>query len=127
MGKLYTAYFYLTITSIDSNNIVHQVKKSNKISSYITKEIITCQHVESFAIYSHPQANNIWEQLIKTELQTSGLNILTTGVKINSGTMSQIGTQYGSQQNSIYITVYDTGTVNIQGLMAVQFALENAD
>ena len=86
--------------------------KDGKVYSYPAKEVITCQHYMSFAVYCHPDYLNNWRALIEEEW---GTVTKTTDKSV----------QYGDSNKSLYITVYSNGTVFVQGNLAISYSLEN--
>ena len=88
--------------------------KDGKVFNYPAKEIITCQHHESFAIYGHPEYLEGWKALIEKEWGVPGI------AKNADRTV-----QYGNSRQSLFITIYPNGTIFIQGNLAVSYSLEN--
>lgn len=88
------------------------VVQDGKIYTYRSKEIITCQHYQCVAAYCHPGYEEDWIHLLQHEWSTEPTAI-------------QQGVQFGNNQQSLYITVFNTGTVFVQGNLAISYSLEN--
>ena len=99
---------YHATQSKDKSSIV----KDGKIYTYPAKEIITCQHHESFAVYCHPEYLSGWKDLIEQEWKSATKTTDRTS-------------QYGNNKQSVYITTFSNGTVFIQGNQAISYSLQN--
>ena len=117
MSQLNKSYMSLLARVFESQQHQNQVKENGKVYRYVTREIITCQHAESFAIYAHPEYVTDWKTVLSADWQCMPKQL----------TKSAKGVQFGKPAKSLYIIVYDSGTVHIQGIMALQYAAENID
>lgn len=117
MGMLNQAFCTIETNHLSKANNANNVVKDGKTYTYAAREIITCRHHTSFVAYCHPEYNNEWKRLLKEELKVSPTTL----------PHPQKGIQYGDRHQSLYVIVYDVGTVFLQGNMAVQYSLENID
>lgn len=77
---------------------------------------VTCRHLGSFSIYGFPDDVNQWRTKLKQKWGSTPTPIKSRGKKI--------GQQFGNEADSIYINVFDNGTIHIQGIMAIQYSEE---
>ena len=115
LNKAYSDVQTKAETDITTNNKL-QKTVGGKIFTYIGNELITCQHLDSFAIYGHPEYVKSWINTFTKEWEQSPTKL-----------SKQKGVQYGDTKNSLYIIVYENGTILIQGIMAMHYSIENID
>ena len=96
-----------------------KVTINGKIYRKINQCTVTCLHHESFSIYGYPDDANKWRNKIKEMWGRS-----PTAIKHKA---KKIGQQFGNISDSIYISVFDNGTIHVQGIMATQYAEEVID
>lgn len=96
----------------EGNVVMLDGKLYKKVNSCTT----TCQHQSSFSIYGYPDDVNQWKSKIK---QVWGRN--PTPLKSKT---KKIGHQFGNENESIFINIFDNGTIHIQGIMALQYTEE---
>ena len=99
----------------NSNEVIIDGKVFKKINNCT----VTCRHLNSYSIYGFPDDVNQWRIKIK---QMWGNNSISMILKARSS--KKIGQQFGSENDSIYISVYDNGTIHVQGIMAIQYSEE---
>lgn len=88
--------------------------KEGKVYSYLAEDIIACKHHESVAAYCHPAYVDQWKALLTQEWNKQPANV-------------QKGIQFGDRRQSLYINVFDSGTVFMQGNLALSYAAENLE
>ena len=68
MSMLNSALYNIITKSMENAEPPATVKtKGDKIYTYVAKEIITCQHIESFAVYSHPEHVKGWKKVLRSK------------------------------------------------------------
>ena len=87
-------------------------KEDGKVYAYIAQEIITCKHHESVAAYCHPDYLEQWKTLIQSEWGAKPSTI-------------QRGVQFGDNKQSLYISIFNSGTIFIQGNLSLSYAVEH--
>ena len=98
------------------DNMHDVVMKDNKIYQKINHCTITCQHQTSFSIYGYPDDVNQWKTKFKQLWKCSPKPIKSKS--------KRIGHQFGNDTESLYINLFDNGTIHIQGIMALQYSEE---
>lgn len=91
------------------------VVADNKIFQKINNCTASCQHLESFSIYGYPDHVSSWIAKLKDIWGSSPIRLKGA---------SSPGRQFGDKTQSIFITIYDNGTIHVQGIMALQYSTE---
>lgn len=99
----------LCFSGVTPDKVVHGEDIFTKINEYT----VTCQHLNSFAVYG-------WKEHVKSWVEKLQIAL---GVKAKKPESRSKNLQFGSDTDSLYITVYENGTVFVQGIMAIQFSV----
>ena len=95
-----------------------EVIRDEKIYRKVNDYTVTCQHYESFSIYGIPDHIHQWTTKLKGIF---GANPRALPKKEGK---ESVGKQFGSRSQSLYVTMFNNGTIFIQGCMALQYAIE---
>ena len=86
------------------------VAEQGNIYTYIDMNNISCTFNDCFSIYSQPALTHIWRKELKKHLQLPEHKLAQNK-----------GFQYGNNDHSVYVTVFNNGTIHCQGIMALYF------
>ena len=84
-----------------------------KIYHQISEVNVYVQHSESFAVYCHPDYVAAWNQVLDKSEDFSE----------HVSNVAQSGVIHGNKESSCFITVYDSGTVHVQGVRGLYYGL----
>lgn len=117
----------MTLLNLSYNDLIQRIRFEEhnideviidrKLYTKINHCTVTCRHLSSYSIYGFPDDANQWTTKIKQNWGSS-----PSPIKARNG--KKLGQQFGNEKDSIYISVYDNGTIHVQGIMAIQYAEE---
>ena len=90
---------------------------NDKVYTQYDEFTISCQHKNSFSIYAHPDHMQIWKEAIE------GTGEFPPSNKLPNGS----GIQFGKKLDSIFISLYHSGSILVQGLMAISFGMDKLE
>lgn len=99
----------IAFSDCGSDVIIHKGKTFQRINNHT----VTCKHLESFTTYGYPDNATAWITKFKQLWDCNPTQI-----------PKKSGCQFGDNSTSIYINIFDNGTVFVQGIMALQYAEE---
>lgn len=117
MQLINNAYSNLMQDKCFLENSGDKVVQNEKIYTKENEYTVTCQHTDSFSVYGYCDHSGSWI----TKL-TNLWGVKPKSVNIRGSTKNTV--QYGDDRESLYITVYENGTIHVQGIMALEFSID---
>ena len=118
MRLLNTCYINIQATLVsvqsDASGKARMIIVDDKVYTLLDEFSISCQHKTSFSIYTHPDHIQLWKEAIDNTSEFPPSHKLANGS----------GIQFGKKQDSIFISLFNTGSILIQGLMATLYGME---
>lgn len=116
MTKLNNSYHDMIHKTHGEDDNKKEIIDNGKIYRKINSCTVTCKHHDSFSVYGFPDDVIYWRTQLKQLFSVS-----PSPIKVNGKTSGQ---QFGFKTDSIYVSIYDNGTIFIQGIMATQYSEE---
>lgn len=95
-----------------------KVAVGEKVYVQLDEFTISCQHEANFSIYGHPDHIALWKEAIVESEEFPPPHVLGNAK----------GIQFGDKANdSVFISLYNSGSILIQGVMAILYGMEKLE
>ena len=110
MQAINNAYYKLLHEAEFESENPSVIVQNGRVYTLLDPNNISCTFTDSFCIYSQPGLTNSWKEVLENKIGSS-----PTVLKPNKGV------QFGKPGQSLYVTVYNNGTIHCQGAMGLTF------